>query len=129
MPWISNALVLGPIRSWPVSWGELLLVMVSVHRRRRKVEELTETSRSWYKRSEFGIRAAVFFSAATVSSHQCLSEIRAKPQFLGQRYVTRLNVEEHLLTSPIQAHSGVSWLYAFSLFSSLTNWLGREGPG
>lgn len=49
-----------------LSWCQLLSFLVSNPNRLHPVTLIIAFS-SWYKRSEFGIRAALFFSAATVS--------------------------------------------------------------
>ena len=62
---ISPALVPRRVRSRPLSRRQLLPELVW-HVRPIQLFRLT-ISYSWYKREEFGKRAAIFFSAATVS--------------------------------------------------------------
>ena len=62
------AVDVGRIRGRFVPWCQLLSVMVSRYTTdHQRVNYSAYHIFSWYKRSEFGIRAAVFFSAATVS--------------------------------------------------------------
>jgi hypothetical protein len=53
------------VRSRSIPWCQLLFVLV--RSTQLSTFALIHGHNSWYKRSEFGIRAALFFSAATVS--------------------------------------------------------------
>lgn len=55
------------VRGWVIPWCQLLSVMVCFIVVYFPGRLLSIREHSWYKRSEFGLRAAIFFSAATVS--------------------------------------------------------------
>ena len=59
-------MALGCIPGRDIPWSDLLSFMVRSHQTTFRGFQANGPS-SWYKRSELGIRAAVFFSAASIS--------------------------------------------------------------